>query len=122
MSQKFKNDIRISLKVVWILLSVVTTIILLMSVYYPEALLSSAPVCLSKTYNNTECFMCGMTRAFNYISTGNLSHAIKLNEMSLALYLIFAVNTIAFFYILVLKAGRIFIKFKKPLTALSNKN
>lgn len=122
MSPKFKTDLRISLKVVWIIISAFMTFIMFMSVFYPEALISAAPVCYSKMFYNTECFMCGMTRAFTDISAGNFFKALELNEMSIALYLIFTINTIAFFYLVFIKIKRMFFKFKKPLITLLNKN
>ncbi len=121
MSPKFKNDLRISLKSVWIIFSLIITTGLTISVLYPETLISAAPVCYSKILFNTECFMCGMTRAFINISAGKFSEASDLNVMSIAVYFIFAVNTIVFLYYLFLLIKKKYIQPKKPFNTLLNK-
>lgn len=116
MTPKFKNDFRIAINAVWIIISLIIITVLILSVKYPETLLGIAPVCFSKTFYNSECFMCGMTRAFTEISKGNFSHALKLNYLSLIFYISFAVNIAAFiFYLLKKMKSTIFIS-KKHLT------
>lgn len=116
MTPKFKNDFRIAINAVWIIVSLIMITVLILSVKYPETLLGAAPVCFSKTFYNTECFMCGMTRAFAEISKGNFSDALKLNYLSLIFYIFFALNIAAFIlYIFIKMKNTIFIS-KKHLT------
>jgi hypothetical protein len=116
LAQNFKNDLKISLNAVWIIISLIIITVLLLSVFYPELLLSAAPVCFSKVLYKSECFMCGMTRAFVEISKGNFSSAITLNNLSLILYSAFAFNTFVFFFYIFQKIKRIIFISKKQLT------
>lgn len=122
LSYKFKKDLSIALNAVWVIVSVFISAVLLLSVFYPEALLSSAPVCFSKALYNTECFMCGMTRAFNEISRGNFIQANELNSFSNIIYMLFVMNTAALFFYSARKILKTNILFKKPLNTLLNKN
>ena len=102
--EKFKNDLKFSLEVVWIIVSAILLSVIAMSIYFPGFLISSAPICLRIVTSNTECFMCGMTRAFIEIPSGNISEALYLNSFSVALYFVFIINTAAFIIYLSKKA------------------
>lgn len=114
--EKFKNDLKVSVRVVWLIVSVILLSVIVMSVYFPGLLINSAPVCLSKVTYNSECFMCGMTRAFIEIPAGNLSGALELNTFSITLYFIFVLNSAAFIIYLSKKAKELFYISKNQYT------
>ncbi|HMQ68178.1 MAG TPA: DUF2752 domain-containing protein [Ignavibacteria bacterium] len=122
LSCKFKKDLSVALKSVWVIVSVFISAVLFLSVFYPEALLRSAPVCFSKALYNTECFMCGMTRAFNEISRGNFIQANELNSVSIIIYFLFVLNTAALIFYATGKILKTHNLYKKHQNTLLNKN
>ena len=102
-SGNFINDFKLSVKIVWIIYSLLILIILLLAFFLPEILLRISPVCLSKSLYGEECFMCGMTRAFIKISGGNFQDANAMNNFSLYLFSIFVLNSIIFFCYICIK-------------------
>ncbi len=115
--EKFKTDLRLSIEIVWIIFSVIILGIIMMSYFLPETLLKLSPVCISKSRFGTECFMCGMTRAFMEISRGNLYSALTLNGLSIFLFSMFVLNTLTFVSYLISKIGKI-----KPVIILKKLN
>ncbi|MBK7255186.1 MAG: DUF2752 domain-containing protein [Ignavibacteria bacterium] len=93
----FFSELKFSLKVIWIIFSVLVLFILMLTFFNPELLISKAPVCISKSLSGEECFMCGSTRAFAEISAGRFEKASELNRMSIIVYLFFVINEIIFF-------------------------
>lgn len=92
-SEKFKKDLREAIKIVWILYSALILIVILLTIFSPETLYKISPVCYSISMFGTECFMCGMTRAFIEISGGNFSNAYDLNRLSLFLFSASLINS-----------------------------
>ncbi|MBK8551233.1 MAG: DUF2752 domain-containing protein [Ignavibacteria bacterium] len=99
-SGKFKSDLRLASEIVWIIYSVIVLGIVLITFFVPETLLNISPVCISKSRFGTECFMCGMTRAFTEISKGNFHNADDLNNFSIYLFGLFILNSLFFIYYL----------------------
>jgi len=56
------------------------------------------PKCKWKTKYNRQCPLCGMTKAFILISQGNINEALKSNNSSFGLYILFIFNEIAFLF------------------------
>lgn len=71
----------------------VTGFIIVLS-FFDGASLSLSPVCLSISQYNTECSLCGMTRAFVAISNFDFHSAWSLNKLAIGLYLIFLINIV----------------------------
>ncbi len=82
LSNNFKTELKLSIEIAWIIYSVVILLILILCVFFPETLIKTSPVCVSKMYYGEECFMCGMTRAFVEIALGNFSKAHSFNNFS----------------------------------------
>jgi len=62
------------------------------------------PTCPEADSNaGTGCPACGLTRAFYSIKSGKYQSASKLNKAGIPLFLLFCVNTMAFFTVLVFK-------------------
>ncbi len=108
LSNNFKKELKLSIEIAWIIYSVVILLILILSVFLPETLIKISPVCVSKMYYGEECFMCGMTRAFVEISTGNFSKANSLNNFSLILFSVFILNTLLFIFSSIIIIKRFF--------------
>jgi len=62
--------------------------------FFDSASMGLSPVCLSVSQYNTECSLCGMTRAFVAISNFDFQSAWYLNRAAIALYLLFLINII----------------------------
>ncbi|MCC6636623.1 MAG: DUF2752 domain-containing protein [Ignavibacteriaceae bacterium] len=60
--------------------------------FFDDASFSLSPVCLSISQYNTECSLCGMTRAFVAISNFDFGSAWTLNRAAIGLYLFFLIN------------------------------
>lgn len=113
-SGKFKSDLRQATEIVWIIYSVLILGIVLITFFSPETLLNLSPVCISKSQFGTECFMCGMTRAFTEIPKGNIYNANILNSISIYLFTVFVLNSLIFIYYLLRKV-RVLYNYKKSL-------
>jgi hypothetical protein len=113
-SKKFLEDLKLSAEIVWVMFSIIITAVLAMSFFLPEALVNLSPVCISKSSFGfgAECFMCGMTRAFVEIPTGNFHGANILNNLSIYIFALFTLNSMIFIYYLLNKI-RIFVLIKK---------
>jgi hypothetical protein len=96
MNSSLSADLKISFKIVWIIVSIFLLAVLTMSFLFPEILLKISPVCVSKSLYDVECFICGTTRAFIEISSFNFSGAYELNKFSIILFSIFMLNTLMF--------------------------
>lgn len=105
----FFTELKISLKVIWIIFSVIALLIMILSFVNPDLLISKAPVCISRSLSGEECFMCGSTRAFTEISAGRFEKASELNRMSIFIYLFITANEIVFFTFII---KFIFLNFK----------
>ncbi|HMS66129.1 MAG TPA: DUF2752 domain-containing protein [Ignavibacteria bacterium] len=101
MNKTFISDIKFSFRIVWIIFSVLIFVVIILSIFSPELLLSISPVCVSKSLYGRECFMCGTTRAFTEITSGNISAAYELNKFSVILFSLFSVNTLLFLIVIV---------------------
>ncbi|MBK7867654.1 MAG: DUF2752 domain-containing protein [Ignavibacteriales bacterium] len=73
--------------------------------FFDGASLSLSPVCLSVSQYNTECSLCGMTRAFVAISNFDFGSAWTINRAATGLYLLFLTN-------IVFALRRVYIIFK----------
>lgn len=110
MKTVFLSDLKKSIKAVWIILSLLTFIVLILSVFFPDLLMEVSPACLSKTISGRECFMCGTTRAFTEFGQGNFKEGIELNRLSIILFFALIINIIVFFAFIIKK---LIAKFKK---------
>ncbi len=75
--------------------------------FFDKTSLGLSPVCLSIIQNNTECSLCGMTRAFVAISNFDFNSAWNLNRLAFVLYPLFLTN-------MVFALHRTYIIVKKP--------
>lgn len=90
------NEIRISLSIVWLIISFAIFIILIAPFVLPtDTITSLTPTCEWKAKYGKECPLCGMTTGFFLISQGRFSEAFIANEFSLCLYSIFVLNEVA---------------------------
>lgn len=96
MDMKFKNEIRAAFKIVWVIYSVIIFLLVSVTLLSPETLLKVSPVCLSKSLYGEECFMCGMTRAFEKISGGSFPEAAHFNKFSVVLFSAMILNSFIF--------------------------
>jgi len=64
-------------------------------------MLGFSPVCEWKLKYGTECFFCGMTRAFIEISEFSFTKALQLNFLSVPLFFMLSINE--FFAVSLLK-------------------
>lgn len=100
MNQQFSTssiELKRSIRIVWYIFSIVGLIVVFVSVFLkPDVVLNLAPTCASVKYQNQECILCGMTRAF--IEVGDLKFAMAhhLNRGSIFLFLLFSANSLAF--------------------------
>ena len=116
----FMKDLNASLEIVWMISSLIIAAVLFLAYFFPETLCSLSPVCISKSLYGEECFMCGMTRAFVFISGGNFIKASELNSLSIYLFSVFAINTIVFIICLYIKL-KFFINKKSPVGIIPGK-
>ncbi len=83
--------------IAWAAISVVTALITISPFFMDrQNILKNSPTCISKKQFNVDCSLCGMTRAFIEISSGNFSNAHDLNKGSLYVYFSFVLNFILF--------------------------
>lgn len=120
-SDNFKKEIRAAFKIVWIIYSAIALLVIAITVFSAGTLHEISPVCLSKSLNGEECFMCGMTRAFVEISEGNIINAYILNKLSIFLFSVMSLNSILFILYTVKKFGSLFYK-KRSDSDFQNKN
>lgn len=92
MDKDFRKDLKLSLVITSRIISAVMLIVIILTVFNPELFLELSPVCLSKSLHNTECFMCGTSRAFAEISSGKFYEAYALNKLSPLIYLVFLIS------------------------------
>lgn len=96
-NEKAYKELKTAMLIVWAVISIITTSIILFPLFADkQTVLVNAPTCISKSQFNIECSLCGMTRAFIEISTGNLREANRLNHVSLIVYMSFILNSIIF--------------------------
>ena len=120
-SDNFKKEIRAAFKIVWIIYSAIALLVIAITVFSAGTLHEISPVCLSKSLNGEECFMCGITRAFVEISEGNIINAYILNKLSIFLFSVMSLNSILFILYTVKKFGSLFYK-KRSDSDFQNKN
>ena len=120
-SDNFKKEIRAAFKIVWIIYSAIALLVIAITVFSAGTLHEISPVCLSKSLNGEECFMCGMTRAFVEISEGNIINAYILNKLSIFLFSVMSLNSILFILYIVKKFGSLFYK-RRSDSDFQNKN
>ena len=95
--QKKYKELKVSLFIVWTIITVTIFIILFISFFLnKQTVLNISPTCISKSQFNVECSLCGMTRSFLEISHGSFMNAYNLNKGSIFLYSIFLLNSILF--------------------------
>lgn len=96
-NEKAYKELKTAMLIVWAAISIITTSIILFTLFADkQTVLVNTPTCISKSQFNIECSLCGMTRAFIEISTGNLREANRLNHGSLIVYMSFILNLIIF--------------------------
>jgi predicted RNA-binding Zn-ribbon protein involved in translation (DUF1610 family) len=106
------EELKLSLIISWLVLSLVTFCILILPyILSEESIHHLVPKCEWKTKYNKECPLCGMTTAFINISKGNFKKAYQANRGSLFLYAFFLLNQIIVFVYLkrLLKHCRYFL-------------
>lgn len=92
LDKEFRKDLKLSLVITSHVISAVMLIVIVLSIFYPKLFIELSPVCLSKSLHNSECFMCGTSRAFVEISNGKFFEAFALNKLSPLIYLIFLIS------------------------------
>ena len=103
-----RKERKMAILIVWVIISLTTIMILLFPfIASKQTILENTPTCISKSQFNIECSLCGMTRAFIEISSGNYKNAYYLNKGSLYIYSSFILNSIIFliysFYLISIK-------------------
>jgi hypothetical protein len=98
------KEIKLAIMLAWSVLS----IIVLLIIVSPFALSQNTIFMLSRLCElnhvpHVESPLYGMTRAFLFISRGNLAEALKLNRFSMLLYSIFVLNELLIITILFTK-------------------
>jgi hypothetical protein len=89
------EDVRRSLRIVWVTLSLVILAVLASPFALGrERLARMVPVCEWKAKYGRECAFCGMTTSFLDISEGRLREAGHANRAGIPLYLLFVANEI----------------------------
>lgn len=85
--------------VVWSVITIISFGVILFSFFADkQTVLNNSLTCVSKSKFNTECSLCGMTRAFIEIANGNISNAISFNKGSVPLYFVVLLNFIVYIY------------------------
>ena len=91
------NELKLSLFLVWSILSIIILFILIGPLLLPQdSILELAPGCVSRIKYNKECSLCGMSRAFIAISKGNLEIVYSANKAAVPIYLSFVFNEVFF--------------------------
>jgi hypothetical protein len=92
---KTKEIISDSIKISYFIVSFAVLLLLISIFILPHnLLLNMSPVCEWKLKYGTECFFCGMTRAFILLSEFNFPEAYRLNALSIPLFGFFLINGI----------------------------
>lgn len=103
---RLNQDARQSLRLVWIVLSLLIFVILVSPFALGrERLATLAPMCERKARTGQECPFCGMTTSFLDISSGQLGAAGRANRAGIPLYLLFVSNEICALAVLRRKRG-----------------
>jgi hypothetical protein len=90
-----KESIVLSIKISYLIVSFTVLFLLVLIFILPHnIILNISPVCEWKLKYGTECFFCGMTRAFISISVFKFAEAYRLNALSIPLFGIFLINGI----------------------------
>lgn len=84
-------------KIAWIFYSVLIFFIIIAAFLFPENIINNTPLCESKSLNQAECFMCGMTHAFSAIAGGDFNSAVSYNRASIPLFALFCINSLFLF-------------------------
>ena len=92
------SDLKISLLIVWSLISIIVFgILALPFITDSETIFRITPECQWQIKFGRECILCGMTRSFVLISKGCFTQAHSLNRGSILLFLFFVSNDVVFF-------------------------
>ena len=87
------TDVKLSLLLVWAVLSTIVLMILVSPFALPQAtIFMLSRLCELNHVPHIESPLYGMTRAFLFISKGELSEALRLNRFSIFLYSTFTSN------------------------------
>ncbi|WP_165499668.1 DUF2752 domain-containing protein [Pedobacter frigidisoli] len=94
------QDFLKAFRIVWIITGLLCLFIIIKSVLISPIHLRYIPLCPSKAVNS-ECILCGMTRAFINIGEMNLKAAYTLNKGSVLLFSLILLNALyAIIYII----------------------
>lgn len=97
------KKIKFAFFVVWIIMSgAILCVLTAPYILSNDAINKIVPQCEWKAKYNKECFMCGMTRAFVYISHGDFIRAREMNKLSLFLFSGFVLNEIFLMFFLLI--------------------
>jgi Protein of unknown function (DUF2752) len=89
------RDLRLALRMVWMVLSLlILTILAAPFIVGRDRLGALVPVCERKASYGRECPFCGMTTSFMEISRGEFGEARKANRAGIPLYSIFVSNEV----------------------------
>lgn len=92
----FRRDLDLSLRVVWLISSLVILLILASPFVLGSTRVQRlAPVCQSRLREGKPCGFCGMTTGFLAISEGRFQDAGRANHAAIPLYAVFVMNEIA---------------------------
>lgn len=96
---KVYQSIRLELRVVTFIISIVTTIVIFTSFVISLEDLEQGnvvliPHYLSQTSKHESCFLCGMTRSFIAMSAGNFAQAKRYNKFGPSLYGLFWITSL----------------------------
>ena len=91
------DETRKALFITWAVFAVLSVFVIVTPfVVDRQTIINAVPVCASVKKYNRECPLCGMTRAFIYISDGNVQKAVAANKGSVFLYFGFFMNILLF--------------------------
>ncbi len=103
----FSMDVKkakLAIILAWAVLSMIVLLIIVCPfVLSQNTIFMLSSLCELNHVPHVESPLYGMTRAFLFISKGNLSEALKLNRFSVLLYSIFVLNELLIFTILFAK-------------------
>jgi hypothetical protein len=81
----------------WLIVTIISLLIIVATYFIDsKEILLLTPNCSYKVLHNSECALCGMTRAFIKISSGDIKTALSLNRASVLLYFSSIVNLFVF--------------------------
>ena len=97
--RKAYQSIRLELRIVIFIISIVTTIVIFTSFVISLEDLEQGnvvliPHYLSQTSKHESCFLCGMTRSFIAMSAGNFAQAKRYNKSGPLLYGLFWITSL----------------------------